>query len=135
MKKHSMVILICSGLLLAGVTRAEVVDDVLQSYRAAGAGEFSATRGESLWLKDYPDAEAAGKVRNCSTCHGRDLGKAGRHATTGKDIEAMAPSVNNKRFTDAKTIEKWFTRNCKWVLGRECTVQEKGDILSFLRTK
>ncbi|MBK8163886.1 MAG: DUF1924 domain-containing protein [Gammaproteobacteria bacterium] len=135
MRKHSITLLIFSGILLSGISRAEVIDDVLQTYRAAGAGEFSVARGEALWQKDYPDPETAGKVRNCSTCHGSDLGKAGRHATTGKDIEAMAPSVNSKRYTDPKTIEKWFTRNCKWVLGRECTAQEKGDVLSFLRTK
>lgn len=135
MKKHSVAFLICSGILLSGISRAEVIDDVLQTYRSAGAGEFSAARGEALWLKDYPDPEATGKVRNCSTCHGKDLGKPGRHVTTGKDIEAMAPSVNSKRYTDPKTIEKWFTRNCKWVLGHECTPQEKGDVLSFLRTK
>lgn len=114
---------------------AATLDDVLKSYQAAGATTFSAARGESLWTTDYPDPESPGKVRNCSTCHGKDLSRPGRHATTGKEIEAMAPSVNGKRYTDAKTIEKWFTRNCKWVLGRECTPQEKGDVLSYLRTK
>ena len=44
----------------------------------------------------------------------------------------MAPSVNPKRLTDRSKIEKWFKRNCKWTLGRECTPQEKGDILTFL---
>jgi len=29
-------------------------------------------------------------------------------------------------------VAKWFRRNCKTVLGRECTAQEKGDILTYL---
>ncbi|MFK5970948.1 MAG: DUF1924 domain-containing protein [Candidatus Marithrix sp.] len=31
-------------------------------------------------------------------------------------------------------IRKWFKRNCKWTLGRECNAQEKGDILKFIQT-
>jgi hypothetical protein len=29
-------------------------------------------------------------------------------------------------------VEKWFKRNCKDVLDRECTVQEKADFVAFL---
>jgi hypothetical protein len=29
-------------------------------------------------------------------------------------------------------VEKWFKRNCNDVLGRECDVQEKADVLSWL---
>lgn len=123
------------GWLSFTACEAAPLDDILKTYQAAGATAFSAARGETLWTTDHPDPEAPGKVRNCSTCHGKDLSKPGRHATTGKEIEPMAPSANAKRYTDAKTIEKWFTRNCKWVLGRECTPQEKGDVLSYLRTK
>jgi hypothetical protein len=52
---------------------------------------------------------------------------------TGKRIEPMAVSVNPQRLGDMAKIEKWFRRNCKWTLGRACTAQEKGDLLSFLR--
>lgn len=45
----------------------------------------------------------------------------------------MSPAVNPKRLSDPKKIEKWFLRNCKWTLGRECTPQEKGDYLTYLR--
>ncbi|MCC6208514.1 MAG: DUF1924 domain-containing protein [Gammaproteobacteria bacterium] len=123
------------GSLIFTTCNAATLDDVLDSYQAAGATTFSAARGETLWTTDHPDPESPGKVRNCSTCHGKDLSQPGRHVNTGKEIEAMAPSVNDKRYTNAKTIEKWFTRNCKWVLGRECMPQEKGDVLSYLRTK
>ena len=57
------------------------------------------------------------------------------HVCTGKSIELMAPSVNPKRLTDSRLIEKWFKRNCKWTLGRECTPQEKGDLLVYLQTQ
>ncbi|MEA3244387.1 MAG: DUF1924 domain-containing protein, partial [Pseudomonadota bacterium] len=33
---------------------------------------------------------------------------------------------------DGKKIEKWFKRNCKWTLGRECTAQEKADFLAYI---
>ena len=65
--------------------------------------------------------------RSCTTCHGTDQAKPGRHQRTGKVIESMAPSVNPQRLTDVAKIEKWFVRNCKWTLGRECSAQEKGD--------
>ncbi|MDH5694219.1 MAG: DUF1924 domain-containing protein [Gammaproteobacteria bacterium] len=118
-----------------GVTNADTVDERLKAYTAEGAGNFSAQAGEKLWIKDFPDTENPGKVRNCSTCHGEDLTKPGKHAKTGKKIDPLAPSANKERFTDAKFVEKWFKRNCKWVLDRECTAQEKGDFLMYLRNK
>jgi hypothetical protein len=47
----------------------------------------------------------------------------------------MALSVNPARLTDAKTVEKWFRRNCRWTLGRECTPQEKGDFIQFITSQ
>jgi hypothetical protein len=44
----------------------------------------------------------------------------------------MAPSVNPARFTNTSKVEKWFKRNCKDVLNRECTAQEKGDVITYL---
>lgn len=114
---------------------AGAVEDLLQKYQAAGAKEFSAANGERLWKKSYPDPRAPGKSRSCTTCHGDDLRVPGKHVSTGKTIEPLAPSANGKRLTDAKFIEKWLLRNCKWVTGRECTPQEKGDMLSYLRTQ
>lgn len=44
----------------------------------------------------------------------------------------MAPSANPERLTDVRKIEKWFKRNCKWTLGRECSAQEKTDLLLYI---
>ena len=121
-----------AALLLATplVHAASVVDEALADYRSQGASEFDATRGQELWNKRITGDD--GKPRSCSTCHGDDLSAEGKHVRTGKTIAPMAPSANPQRLTERKTIEKWFLRNCKWTLGRECSAQEKGDLLVFL---
>ncbi|MDH5784500.1 MAG: DUF1924 domain-containing protein [Chromatiales bacterium] len=119
--------------LLLGINSlaiADTVDERLAAYQAEGAGEFSAERGREMWFKSY---STEGQERSCTSCHTDNAGKSGKHAKTGKPIEPMAPSVNPERLTDAKKIEKWFKRNCKWTVGRECTAQEKGDFLTYLR--
>ena len=108
------------------------MDDLLAKYQSQGAGSFDAAAGEAFWARDF-NPPGADKARNCTTCHGKDLTAGGKHVRTGKAIDPMAPSVNAERLTDARKVEKWFMRNCKWVLGRECTPQEKGDVLTFLR--
>lgn len=112
--------------------QAGAVDTLQQEYLAAGAGPFSAAKGEEMWIQKHLDAES-GKERSCQTCHTEDLTKSGEHAKTGKVIDPLAPSANNERLTDIKFINKWFKRNCKWTFGRECTPQEKGDFLEYLK--
>ncbi len=122
------------GVLLLSplIAQADAVSELMASYQQQGAGDFSEGAGKELWVKEYLDAKS-GKMRGCTTCHGADLTQAGKHARTGKRIEPMAPSVNAERLTDTKKIEKWFKRNCKWTLGRECTPQEKGDLMAFIK--
>lgn len=105
-------------------------DQALLSYRSAGATEFSATRGEALFKQEVVDAE--GNKMACVSCHSTKLNQAGEHYKTHKPIEPMARSANPERYTDIKKIEKWFKRNCKDTWARECTAQEKGDILVYL---
>ena len=123
--------LLLAGLLVAGVAQADTVDDLLADYQAQGAGPFSDSAGKALWQRKFPSAD--GMQRACTRCHTDDLKRPGSHAVTGKAIEPLAPSVNAKRLTERRRIDKWFKRNCKWTLGRECTPGEKGDLLSFLR--
>ena len=132
MKMTILLFALCTA-LSAHIASADVVADMLATYQAAGAKDFIASDGDRLWHQSHPDPKQAGKTRSCTTCHGEDLRAKGKHVRTGKVIEPMAPSVNKERLTDPKFIEKWFRRNCKWVLGRECTPQEKGDLLAYLR--
>ena len=67
----------------------------------------------------------------CTSCHANDPRSAGR-TPAGKAIEPVALSATPSRYADPAKVEKWFKRNCKEVLGRECTPQEKGDWLSFM---
>lgn len=134
MRRITLAILATTAVALAGAAHASVVDELLAGYLKKGATDFSATRGEEFWKATHPDPENRG-TRSCQTCHGSDLHKSGKHAKTGKVIDPMAPSTNAERLTDAKKIEKWFKRNCKWTIDRECTAQEKGDILKFLQSQ
>jgi hypothetical protein len=52
----------------------------------------------------------------------------GKHASTGKKITPLAPAFNAERFTDSAKADKWFWRNCKDVLSRECTAPEKANV-------
>lgn len=118
----------------AGAARADAVTELLRTYEVAGAGAFNAREGESFWTRTSVDPKT-GETRRCSACHGEDLRRPGKHATTGKAIDPLAPSANPKRLTDIEKVEKWFLRNCRWTLGRECTPQEKGNVLVMLRDK
>ncbi len=120
-------------LVMSSAASAGAVQDMLDEYRQQGVIETNAQAGKSLWTSEHA-AKSGGPLRSCTTCHGTDLRKPGKHARTGKVIEPMAVSVNSKRFSDRKKIRKWFKRNCKWTLGRECSAQEKADILVWLNS-
>lgn len=129
----TLMMLLC-GLLMAGAaTATPASDELFAKYKSEGAGNFNAEQGKKNWTKEGKGE--AGEMMSCTKCHGDDLSKDGKHYKTGKLINAMAPSANHERFTDAKKIEKWFKRNCNDVWGRECTAQEKGDVLKFLLSK
>ncbi len=113
---------------------AATIDELLARYQAAGAGPFDAARGEAFWNQRHASSKAPSE-RYCGLCHTADLTRPGKHVKTGKPIEPMAPSANPQRLTDAKKVEKWFRRNCKWTVGRECSAQEKGDLLTWLRSQ
>ena len=91
------------------------------------AGPLSAERGRQFFSSRH------GGDWSCASCHTTDARKNGRHAVTGKVLKPLAPAANPDRFTDAAKVEKWFRRNCKDVLGRECSAREKGDVLTYLQ--
>ena len=115
-----------------GIADAETPAAIAGIYEAAArqaspafAG-FSAERGRAFFQSTH------GGDWSCSSCHTQNPLAQGRHAKTGKTIAPLAPAANRERFTSLAEAEKWFKRNCNDVLGRECTVQEKGDVLSWL---
>lgn len=69
---------------------------------------------------------------SCASCHGNPPTRPGKHASTGKSIEPMAPAVNPDAFTSSAKVDKWFRRNCRDVLQRECSAAEKADVLAYL---
>ena len=103
----------------------DVSQALQQQYLAKGAHVFSADRGKKLWQSKHAE-------RSCTQCHTNSVKNQGKHQKTGKLIEPMAPSVNPKRLTNKRKVKKWLLRNCKWTFKRECSAQEKGDILQWL---
>jgi uncharacterized membrane protein len=130
--KHSFVVL---GLLFSINTFATTPQELLKQYEAQAKQEnaaftgFSAEKGANFFKAEHTHSD--GKKVSCSTCHTSDPRNQGK-TRANKVIEPMAPSVNSQRFTDAAKVEKWFGRNCKDVLERACTVQEKGDYIQYL---
>ena len=108
------------------------VDALLKVYSGAGAGPFSAEAGKQMWSKTHQQNKTPVE-RSCTSCHTDNLNNASEHVKTKKPIKPMTPGINAKRLTDTKKIEKWFMRNCKWTLGRECSAQEKGDFLLYIQ--
>lgn len=117
----------------AGAMAGSITEQLLQEYQQAGAQSFSASAGQSAWDKPHIDPDS-GKARSCASCHTSNLHNTGKHERTGKAIEPLAPSSNPQRLSERKQVEKWLKRNCKWVYGRECTPQEKGDYLSYIQS-
>lgn len=89
---------------------------------------FSTVNGERFFKQKH------GNELSCSSCHTVNPAASGKHAETDKVIKPLAPAANAERFTDPAKVEKWFKRNCKDVLDRVCTPQEKGDVLAYLLT-
>ena len=126
--------LIAGSLLLfaQSASASFAVDALLKVYSGAGAGPFNAEAGEQMWRKTHQQNKTPTE-RSCASCHTDNLNNTGEHVKTKKPIKPMAPNVNVERLTDTKKIEKWFMRNCKWTLGRECSAQEKGDFLLYIQ--
>lgn len=130
MKRLNALLLLLSLTVAATAQATPASDALLAQYKAAGVSKIDAAKAKSDWSKEVKGED--GEMMSCSSCHGTDLSKSGKHHKTHKVIEPMSTKVNAERFTDEKKIEKWFKRNCKDVWSRECTAQEKADFLTFL---
>lgn len=120
--------LVLLGLALPLQSMAELTSPSAQLERfSAEAGRPGVVElGRQFFVKKH------GGEWSCASCHGESPTRSGRHASTGKVLEPLAPAFNPKRLTDAARVDKWFRRNCKDVLGRECTAAEKADVLAWL---
>ena len=119
-------------LFLAAFSFTELVfsatpPELLKGYEAQ-SGKASSVRGEQFFNAKH------GKEWSCASCHGNPPNHDTKHIVTGKVIKPLSPNNNPERFNDQAKVEKWFKRNCNDVLARECTAQEKADVLSWLMT-
>lgn len=127
------IFVIALALAAAGARAAETPNTLTAHYaQAAGvaATALSAERGGAFFRAERPGRD--GKPVSCASCHTSDPKQAGR-TRVGKRIEPLAPAANPQRFTDLAKVEKWFRRNCMDVLQRECTAQEKGDFVAWVK--
>ena len=111
----------------AGISLSATPSELLSSYESQ-SGKASVARGEQFFNAKH------GKEWSCASCHENPPNHDTKHVVTGKVIKPLSPNANPERFTDQAKVEKWFKRNCNDVLGRECTTQEKADVLAWLMT-
>lgn len=119
-----------TGLFALQVLTAHAADtspaQQLSHWTAQAGTPAKADRGQTLFN------QRQGGEWSCASCHGTPPTGQGKHASTGKAIAPLAPAFNAKAFTDIAKVDKWFKRNCKDVFSRECSAQEKADVLAYL---
>jgi hypothetical protein len=114
---------------------------------------FSAARGQAFYFAKHKVED--GSELSCASCHHEDPRRE-THAHSDRipcrachvifdrwpdgtpkmkrQILAFAPSENPERFTNDWKVERWFEWNCRFLLGRDCTPVEKGDLITWLIT-
>lgn len=142
MKRGAVVVLsavalfVTVSVLYAGVQPNKEMQALIDSYLDAakkaepGFKGFSSEAGKAFFNSRHIHSVTS-EERSCTVCHTANPVQKGK-TTVGKVIEPMAASVNKERFTDPLKVEKWFKRNCSWVLERECTPQEKGNYIMYM---
>jgi hypothetical protein len=120
----------CVALTLSLVGNAHAGDTTAQAqlaYWSAQAGQPGQVhRGDAFFNAKH------GQDWSCASCHGTPPTSVGQHASTGKTIKPLAPAFNSQSFTQTSKVNKWFRRNCGDVLTRDCSAQEKADVLAYL---
>ncbi len=107
-------------------------NSIIAGFASEAGKPLSAKRGKDFFMGKHSGGKPG--INSCTSCHTTNLRGMGK-TRVGKPIDPMAVSANSARFTDPAKVAKWFRRNCKTVLGRECTALEKGDILTYLATQ
>lgn len=119
--------IIFSALISLGVAQANP-SDILAGYAAKAGSPPSAERGQKFFTQKWK----GNLFESCAECHTLMPTGRGRDQTSEKPMTALAPAANPKRFTDAARVENYFRLNCKDVVGRECSAQEKADVIAWL---
>ncbi len=129
-------VITASGTLYAQTRLNEVMGKLVDSFAADARKAnpnftgFSAKDGEKLFRSTRMHSKKK-ELRSCTTCHTKNPAHQGR-TKVGKKIAPVSPAVTPERFTNTKKVKKWFRRNCKWVLERECTPEEKGNYITYM---
>ena len=121
-------------LLLSIAAQAETPQQIGQTYATEAAARQagftpSAKRGETFFRQRFANND---KMPACTSCHTDSPLNAGQHVVTGKAIRPLAVAANVQRFSDPAKVEKWFGRNCREVIGRDCTPAEKADFVTTM---
>jgi cytochrome c553 len=132
-------LMISFSMLLAATVFADPQRDAILTGLLAqaqkddpGLTQFSAERGAAFFKATHKGGKEG--LDSCTSCHGNTPQAKGQ-TRAGKAIEPMAVSKNSARYTNKDDVEKWFTRNCNVVLGRECTPKEKGDFIAYMMSE
>ncbi len=104
-------------------------DKMLAHFQAQAQSPASTARGQSLFEGRFTGGKP--ETPSCTSCHTASPAGVGK-TRAGKEIAPMALSKSPERYSDLKKVEKWFRRNCKSVLGRACSAQEKTDFIAFM---
>lgn len=114
--------------MLSPIVRASDTTPIrqLERFTAEAGAPARAERGMAFFTTRH------GGEWSCASCHGKPPVNTGKHASTGKSIDPLAPAFNAKSFADTARLDKWFRRNCNDVLKRECSAAEKADVLAYL---
>ena len=126
---HPLNLIAIAALLLAAAP-AGAADTTpaqqLERFQAAAGAPGQAERGRVFFTSRH------GGEWSCASCHHAPPTRPGQHAGTGKALAPLAPAFNPRAFTDTAKVDKWFRRNCKDVLQRECSAGEKADVMAYL---
>jgi hypothetical protein len=131
LKRHTFgVFLLSVGVVAGPVGTVHATDTslgrLLDQWSAQAGRPGDAGRGEAFFVSRH------GGRWSCASCHGAPPTRPGRHDGTGRALDPLAPGFNPKAFTDTARVDKWFRRNCRDVLARECSAAEKSDVLAYL---
>lgn len=108
--------------------QALTAGDLLADFTAKAGGQASAERGQKFFTTNFGRALGF----SCASCHGSEPTASAKDQITEKNLAPLAPAANARRFTDRAKVDHMFRVNCKDVVGRECSAQEKADVIAWL---